>query len=66
VHGKICQKALLSSVTEYEALEALWADAQAKKAKAVVGAECGSAPFFTPSGDSYCWPAYVCTGIAVK
>ncbi len=66
VQGKICQTALLSSVAEYQALQAMWANAQAKKATAVVDAECGSAPFLTPAAGSYCWPGYACTGTGVK
>ncbi|HYB58034.1 MAG TPA: hypothetical protein VEK12_17885 [Alphaproteobacteria bacterium] len=66
VEGRVCQSALLQSITEFQALQALWSSAQGKGAKAVVNTTCGSSSFLLLTGTSYCWPGYYCEGEAVK
>jgi hypothetical protein len=66
VEGKICQTTLITSMTEFQALSAMWASAQGKKATAVVDASCGTASFLLPTGGAYCYPGYYCKGEAVK
>lgn len=64
--GRICKSTLVQSITEFQALQALWSSAQAKGAKAVVNTTCGSSSFLLLTGTSYCWPGYYCEGEAVK
>ena len=66
VDGRICQGNLIESMTEFQALAAMWSSAKAKGATAVVEASCGTSSFWLPTGGSYCFPGYYCTGEAVK
>ncbi len=66
VDGRICKSALFASITEFQALQALWGSAKAKGATAVVNTTCGSSSFLLLTGTSYCWPGYYCEGEAVK
>ncbi|MFI5024935.1 MAG: hypothetical protein ACHQRJ_25210 [Alphaproteobacteria bacterium] len=66
VDGRSCRSVLFTSVTEFQALQALWAAAAAKGATAVVNTTCGSSSFLLLTGASYCWPGYYCEGEAVK
>ena len=66
VDGRICKSTLFASITEFQALQALWSSATAKGATAVVNTTCGSSSFLLLTGTTYCWPGYYCEGEAVK
>lgn len=66
VEGKTCQGTLVTSMTEFQAVSALWASAQGKQATAVVDTVCGSSSFLLPTQGAYCYPGYYCKGEAVK